>query len=130
MQLGGSIASAFGNIFKLERADIRILLMAGVAAGFGAVFGTPIAGAIFALEVLTIGRMQYEALIPCLMAAIAGDWTCHAWESSTLTIPSLTCQAAPRPSVFTSMRCCLSKSASPELRLGLRPGSSPKSRIS
>ncbi|WP_436050465.1 chloride channel protein [Rhizobium leguminosarum] len=79
VQLGGSIASAFGNIFKLERADIRILLMAGVAAGFGAVFGTPIAGAIFALEVLTIGRMQYEALIPCLMAAIAGDWTCHAW---------------------------------------------------
>jgi H+/Cl- antiporter ClcA/PII-like signaling protein len=79
VQLGGSIASAFGNIFKLDRADVRILLMAGVAAGFGAVFGTPIAGAIFALEVLTIGRMQYEALIPCLMAAIAGDWTCHAW---------------------------------------------------
>ncbi|WFU00748.1 voltage-gated chloride channel family protein [Rhizobium sp. CB3171] len=79
VQLGGSIASAFAKLFRLSHAEVRILLMAGIAAGFGAVFGTPIAGAVFALEVLTIGRMQYEALIPSLMAAIAADWTCHAW---------------------------------------------------
>ncbi|WP_349956089.1 voltage-gated chloride channel family protein [Rhizobium sp. ZPR3] len=79
VQLGGSIASAFAKVFRLSHAEVRILLMAGIAAGFGAVFGTPIAGAVFALEVLTIGRMQYEALIPSLAAAIAADWTCHAW---------------------------------------------------
>ncbi|WP_018899673.1 voltage-gated chloride channel family protein [Rhizobium sp. 2MFCol3.1] len=79
VQLGGSIASAVAKLFRLSPADVKILLMGGVAAGFGAVFGTPIAGAIFALEVLTIGRMQYEALIPCLMAAVTGDWACHAW---------------------------------------------------
>ncbi|MGY5775877.1 voltage-gated chloride channel family protein [Rhizobium sp. LEGMi135b] len=79
VQLGGSIASAFARIFRLSHVEIRILLMAGIAAGFGAVFGTPIAGAVFALEVLTIGRMQYEALIPSLAAAITADWVCHAW---------------------------------------------------
>ncbi len=79
VQLGGSLASAFGRLLKLNAADTRILLMAGIAAGFGAVFGTPVAGAVFALEVLTVGQVRYEALIPCLLAGLIGDWTCHAW---------------------------------------------------
>ena len=61
-------------------ATIRaFLLSCGVAAGFGAVFGTPLAGAIFALEVLAIGKMRYDALIPCLMASVIGDWVCTSW---------------------------------------------------
>lgn len=79
VQLGGSVAGGFARLFRLPPAEVRILLMAGVAAGFGAVFGTPVAGAIFALEVLAIGRLKYDALIPCLIAAITGDWICHAW---------------------------------------------------
>ncbi len=80
VQMGGSIASGFVKLSRgLAPADIRLLLMAGIAAGFGGVFGTPLAGAIFALEVLTIGRLSHDALIPCLLAAIISDWTCCAW---------------------------------------------------
>jgi H+/Cl- antiporter ClcA len=50
------------------------MIMAGIAGGFGSVFGTPVAGAIFALEMGTIGRTDYAALMPCLTAALAGHW--------------------------------------------------------
>jgi H+/Cl- antiporter ClcA len=79
VQMGGSIAAAFARWLKLDAASVRILLMAGVAAGFGSVFGTPIAGAVFALEVLVIGRMQYDALIPCFIASLVAHWTCIKW---------------------------------------------------
>ncbi|MES2573282.1 MAG: voltage-gated chloride channel family protein [Verrucomicrobiota bacterium] len=79
VQMGGSIASVFCRWWRLSPEKVRIMLMAGVAAGFGAVFGTPLAGTVFALEVLMIGRVEYEALLPCLIAAVAGDWTCHSW---------------------------------------------------
>ena len=79
VQLGGSIASAFAKRLRLGPHNVRILLMAGIAAGFGAVFGTPVAGAVFAMEVLSIGRIEYDALVPCMLAAIVGDWTCRGW---------------------------------------------------
>lgn len=79
VQLGGSLASALAGRFRLDPPSVRILLMAGVAAGFGAVFGTPLAGAVFALEVLAVGRVEYAGIVPCLVAALVGDWTCHAW---------------------------------------------------
>lgn len=79
VQMGGAISSWFGRVFHIEAPNMRVLLMSGVAAGFGSVFGTPLTGAIFAMEVLTVGRIQYEALIPVLIASVVGDLTCSAW---------------------------------------------------
>lgn len=79
VQMGGSVADYFSKKLGLEHADKRILLMSGMAAGFGAVFGTPVTGAIFALEVLAVGRIKYDALMPCLVASLVADITCSSF---------------------------------------------------
>ena len=78
VQMGGSLASVFGKLWRLDADAMPVVLMAGIAAGFGAVFGTPIAGAVFAMEVLAVGRVQYRAMVPCIGAALLADWTCQS----------------------------------------------------
>jgi len=80
VQMGGGIASALAGWYRMgETPDRAVLLMAGVAAGFSGVFGTPFTAAVFAMEVLALGRIQYKALAPCLMAALFADWGCGWW---------------------------------------------------
>lgn len=80
VQIGGSIAQLFAKWFKLSERDVKVLLMAGIASGFGSVFGTPLTGAIFGIEVITLGKLKYDAIIPCLFASIIGDITVGAWQ--------------------------------------------------
>jgi H+/Cl- antiporter ClcA len=79
VQMAGALAAAGARLLRLDLDARRILLTAGIAAGFSAVFGTPLAGAVFGLEVLVIGRTRYDALPACLVAAIVADRTCLAW---------------------------------------------------
>jgi H+/Cl- antiporter ClcA len=79
VQMGGALADQITQLFKLSAHDRRLLLMAGISAGFASVFGTPLAGAVFGLEVLMVGRMRYDALWPCFVAAILADQVTRLW---------------------------------------------------
>ncbi|MEB0139503.1 MULTISPECIES: voltage-gated chloride channel family protein [unclassified Undibacterium] len=79
VQMGGALADQLNRAIGLAAEDRRIMLMAGISAGFASVFGTPLAGAIFGLEVLIIGRLRYEALLPCLIAAVLADQVGLFW---------------------------------------------------
>ena len=79
VQMGGALADQLTRMFRLHNEDRRIILMAGISAGFASVFGTPLAGALFGLEVLAIGRLRYEAMLPCLAAAVIADQVVLLW---------------------------------------------------
>ncbi|MET0264103.1 MAG: voltage-gated chloride channel family protein [Duganella sp.] len=79
LQMGGALADQLTSMLRLHPGERRIVLMAGIGAGFASVFGTPLAGAVFAMEVLAVGRLRYDAIYPCMLAAIAADQVGLAW---------------------------------------------------
>lgn len=72
LQLGGSLSYQIGKRFRLDEKDLHIMTMCGMSAGFAALFGTPLAAAVFAMEVISVGIMHYAALVPCTLTAIIG----------------------------------------------------------
>ena len=78
LQMGGSLSAYLGRALRLDEKDRRILAMCGVSAAFSALFGTPLAAAVFAMEVASVGVMYYAAIVPCLVSAFTADLLAHA----------------------------------------------------
>jgi H+/Cl- antiporter ClcA len=95
-QIGASLTSLFADVLRLSDDDRRRLVICGISGGFAAVFGTPVSGALFGVEVLYLGRLDYGVLFPALVAGI---------------VAHLTCGVRPFPRCTT--RCGISASSSP-----------------
>jgi len=74
-QIGAGVSSLVSDIFKFNKSDRKKLVICGISAGFASVFGTPIAGAIFGVEVLIIGVIMYDVLLPSFIAGFAAFTT-------------------------------------------------------
>lgn len=75
LQLGGSLGYNVGRVFRLNSANMQIVVMCGMSAVFSALFGTPVTAAVFSLEVASVGMLHYTALLPCFICAIASRMT-------------------------------------------------------
>jgi H+/Cl- antiporter ClcA len=71
-QIGAGLASSISSLLRFDANDRKKLVICGISAGFATVFGTPIAGAIFGVEVLFVGSILYEVLFPSFVAGIVG----------------------------------------------------------
>lgn len=88
VQMGASLAATVGRFATTGKASMNLMIFCGIAAGFGAVFGTPFAGAVFALE-FTGHRLFSFKMIPCLVVAIAADQVCLAWGITHTAYPTI-----------------------------------------
>jgi len=80
VQMGGAIADQFTKLFKLDNTERRILIILGISAGFASVFGTPLAGAIFALEVLYFSKINFKSILLSFLVAYAAYFTVEFWQ--------------------------------------------------
>lgn len=72
LQIGGSVGSQIGIWLGMDVQSHRLITMCGMSAGFAALFGTPVAAALFSMEVISVGIMHYSALVPCVISSLVG----------------------------------------------------------
>ena len=101
LQMGSSISDRLGRLMGLDGKDERIIMMCGMAAGFSALFGTPLAAAVFAMEVCSVGVMYYAAIFPCMLSSllatlVARQLGCQPTAFSLAEVPALSYPTVPR----------------------------------
>ncbi|WP_394773383.1 voltage-gated chloride channel family protein [Flavobacterium sp.] len=89
VQMGGAIADQFTKLFDLDNSERKILIILGISAGFASVFGTPLAGAIFALEVLYFSKINFKSVVLSFLVAYVAYFTVEFWhvKHTHYTIP-------------------------------------------
>tara|TARA_B100000674_G_scaffold246725_2_gene203341 strand:+ start:29194 stop:30483 length:1290 start_codon:yes stop_codon:yes gene_type:complete len=91
VQMGASLADQLNFLTKFTEEERKILLMCGMAAGFSSLFGTPLAGAVFALEIIFIGKLLINGIVPVLLSAFVAYYVCELWpvEHTKYSIESI-----------------------------------------
>lgn len=89
LQFGASFGSVIGYQLELNESDKKILILASMSAAFAALFGTPMAAAIFPMEVISVGVMYYAALVPCMFSAFVAEYMSVVMGVRTFKIPYL-----------------------------------------
>ena len=80
VQMGGAIADQFKELFKLNNSDRKTLIILGISAGFASIFGTPLAGALFALEVLYFSKINFKSIVLSFLVAYVAYFTVEFWQ--------------------------------------------------
>lgn len=113
LQLGGSIGSRLGRLFKLDKNDMQVIIMCGMSAVFSALFGTPITAAFFAIEIASIGIIYYSGIIPCVAAALvasglSGRFGAHPIRFILPTVPEMTALNMVKAGILAALCAMLS----------------------
>ena len=98
VQIGSGLASFLAETLQFDSYDRKTLVICGLSAGFASIFGAPLAGALFGIEVLFVGSLAYQVLFPSAIAALVGHLM-----ASFLGIPDMNFVAAPFPNVDATL---------------------------
>jgi H+/Cl- antiporter ClcA len=105
VQVGATLADLLTRRLGLRPRDRKILLIAGISAGFASVFGTPLAGAVFGLEVFLMGALRYDAIVPSFLAAAGADLVTRAWGVGHTHYPLLDVPPVTGGSLLLTVGC-------------------------